>query len=199
MKKAILFYSQNDFYDVSVQREAVNSWLEKNEISDPVEVIEDANKVTQFIYKFTKENNSEIFICHEIMNIGLDAKSIIRNFVALEEAGINVIVVSHEGLNYLMGDCPVQKDKFELVRKTVMYVLTCLHELEKKNHAQKTLRGIEYSKAKNGKAIGRPSKVNDENKSRCKELRDQGKTLREIADKTELSINTVRENLKEEI
>ncbi|MBI2603679.1 MAG: recombinase family protein [Deltaproteobacteria bacterium] len=199
MKNVALYYRvSTDKQDIASQQNAVQAWLDSLS----------PEKKPKTVYTFTDEGISgktskrpefqrlldaayggkiDTIVVYRLDRFSRHATTAIRLLLNLDEAGVAFVSVTQPVLN--LG----HENPF---RRTMLAAFAEIAELERETIVARVVAGLNAAK-KRGVVLGPPRKIDNERQSAVFSLRDQGKTMREIAQELDISVGSVAKILKQ--
>jgi len=189
---AIYYRVSTERQDLDSQRQAVEKWvgdLPEDRRPKKVEVFQDegiSGKTTNrpgFQALMTAAYNGKIdtIIVYRLDRFSRHATTAIRTLLNLDEVGVAFISVTQPVLN--LG----HENPF---RRTMLAAFAEIAEIERETIVTRVRAGLDAAK-KRGVKLGPPTKVNPEKQAQAKQLRQLGKTFKQIADELDLSVGAV--------
>ncbi|AQQ75442.1 serine recombinase [uncultured archaeal virus] len=179
--------------DVENQKLAIRSYAENRGIDivawfeDTVTGASDPMKRPGFssLLSFINYNKVDAVVVYALDRIGRSFREVLNTVWVLEEKGIAVISVREEWLSTLDPN----------IRKLILSILSWAADFERQLIKQRTKLGLEKARQQ-GKRLGRPPALTQEQIRQAKKLREKGVSYRTIAKILGVSDRTVRRALK---
>ena len=198
MKNIAVYYRvSTDKQDIASQSNAIESWLEQL----PTE------RKPKSVAYFTDEGISgktddrpafkkmiddayagriDTIVVYRLDRFSRNASSAIRMLLNLDEVGVAFVSITQPVLN-LSHENPF--------RRTMLAAFAEIAELERTTIVARVRAGLQAAR-KRGVELGPPRKITDELRQHASELRQQGKTIRSIAQELQLSTGSVSKLLR---
>lgn len=193
MKQAVAYIriSRED-ENIENQRLAIIEWAKKNnfeivaffidkEVSGAIPPRE--REGYRSMLKFCKDNNIKNIIFYDISRLARDIREGLNEILRLEEEGFAVYTTDNlfELLNQI---------EYKSLRKGMLSLLLTFAEFYREDIIRRTKEGLKRAKAE-GKRLGRPLKLNDEQILLLKKLVKEGYSYRKIAKILNASVSTI--------
>lgn len=196
-KVAIYYRVSTDRQDLESQKIAVEGWLdslppEKKPLNQKVYQDEGLSGKTlnrpgfQSLLHDARSGKLDTIICYRLDRFSRHATTAIRLLLDLDEAGVAFISVTQPVLN--LG----HENPF---RRTMLAAFAEIAEIERETIVARVRAGLDAAR-KRGVKLGAPSKINDQTIDQAINLKNEGKTIRQIAAQLELSVGTIHQMLK---
>ena len=196
-KVAIYYRVSTDRQDLESQKIAVEGWLDslggdRKPITVKVYQDEGLSGKTlnrpgfQSMLTDARSGKLDTIICYRLDRFSRHATTAIRLLLDLDEAGVAFISVTQPVLN--LG----HENPF---RRTMLAAFAEIAEIERETIVARVRAGLEAAR-KRGVKLGAPSKKSHVLIDQAQSLKNEGKTIREIASHLELSVGTVHSMLK---
>lgn len=137
------------------------------------------------LLSFINYNKVDAVVVYALDRIGRSFREVLNTIWALEEKGIAVISVREEWLSTLDPN----------IRKLILSILSWAADFERQLIKQRTKLGLQKARQQ-GKRIGRPPALTQEQIRQARKLREKGVSYRAIAKIFGVSDRTVRRVLK---
>lgn len=125
-------------------------------------------------------------VVYRLDRFSRNATTAIKTLLNLDEVGVGFISVTQPVLN--LG----HENPF---RRTMLAAFAEIAEIERDTIVARVRAGLEAAKKK-GVKLGRPIKGTDKKAERARQLRAEGKSIREVAEELKLSVGTVHALIK---
>ena len=198
MKNIAVYYRvSTDKQEIASQKTAVESWLANLPLNKKPERIayfsdEGMSGKTDNRPAFRKmideayAKKIDTIVVYRLDRFSRNANHAIRLLLNLDEVGVAFISVTQPVLN-LSHDNPF--------RRTMLAAFAEIAELERETIVARVHAGLQAARQR-GVVLGPPRKLNDALKDEALELRQNGKTIRDIAGALQISVGSVARLLK---
>ncbi len=193
MKSVAVYYRvSTDKQDISSQKSTVETWLDSLPPNKkPVKIScfidegisgKTANRPAfKEMIDLAYMGKIDTIIVYRLDRFSRNATNAIRMLLNLDEAGVAFISVTQPVLN-LSHENPF--------RRTMLAAFAEIAELERETIVARVIAGLQAAKQR-GVVLGPPRKVNDSVRETANQLRNEGKTIRDIAQSLKLSVGSV--------
>jgi DNA invertase Pin-like site-specific DNA recombinase len=197
MKVGVYYRVSTDKQDLDSQVHAVEAWLKtlpeaKRPKSVTVFKDEGVSGTTakrpgfQALLAAAQAGKIDTIVCYKLDRFSRSATTAIRLLLNLDEVGVSFISVTQPALN--LG----HENPF---RRTMMAAFAEIAEIERDTIVARVKAGLEAAKKK-GVKLGTPKKLSLVKATQAKQLRAQGKSIRDIAKAMKLSVGSVHTLVK---
>lgn len=199
MKNVAVYYRvSTDKQDIASQQSAVESWLEhlhpdkkpKNIqyfIDEGISGKSDDRPAFKKMIDDAYAGRIDTIIVYRLDRFSRNATSAIRMLLNLDEVGVAFISITQPVLN-LSHENPF--------RRTMLAAFAEIAELERTTIVARVVAGLQAAR-KRGVELGPPRKITGELQDQIQNLRDSGKTIREIAQELKLSTGSISKILRQ--
>jgi len=186
-----------DKQDIDTQMQSINKYLSQNNITD-YKIVKDegvsgsvpAKQRPGFRTLLEVIDDGDILIVSELTRLGRSLSDVITTLDELVKRGVRIVSVK-EGLD---------STRDEMQFKIMTTLIALFADLERQFIRQRTKEGLERAR-KDGKKLGRPPAIKDEDIPVLIKLYEKGMTRKEIARAlkvSEATVSRVLKRLKEE-
>ncbi|WP_169302030.1 recombinase family protein [Thermococcus gammatolerans] len=181
-----------DKQDIDTQMESIKDWLKRNNVSE-YKIIKDegisgstpAEKRPGFSTLLSLLQENDVLIVSELTRLGRSLSDVIMTLNNLMKRGVRIVSIK-EGLDSTQN---------ELQFKVMSTLIALFADLEREFIRKRTIEGLQRAKAQ-GKRIGRPKALTEEDIPVLVKLYEKGMTQKEIARAMKVSPSTIARTLK---
>lgn len=201
MKNVAVYYRvSTDRQDITSQENAIETWIDQLHPDKKPQKIEyfkdegisgktEARPAFKKMMDAAFSGKIDTIIVYRLDRFSRDASSAIRMLLNLDEVGVAFISITQPVLN-LSHENPF--------RRTMLAAFAEIAELERTTIVARVQAGLEAAR-KRGVELGPPRKITEEQHIQARKLRQEGKTIREIASLLKLSTGSISTLLRSEL